>query len=46
MKQHKTIAVTDEDRSDLLSRFPECNAFIDQGREQTGVLVHWSVNPP
>ncbi len=42
---HKRIkGLQDADTSDLLSRLPECMAFIEEALQAgSGVLVHWYV---
>ncbi len=38
---YKYIHALDMDSTDLLSHFQECIDFIEDGRKQGGVLVHW-----
>lgn len=35
------VSANDVEDADLLTRLPDCFRFIDEGRQQGGVLVHW-----
>ncbi|XP_077986229.1 dual specificity protein phosphatase 12-like [Glandiceps talaboti] len=38
--KYKFVCVPDQAKSDLLSHFPECLEFVDEGVRKGGVLVH------
>ena len=41
MFEYLDVEMFDDLQQDLLSKFPQCQDFIERGREKGTVLIHW-----